>query len=99
MNDLDHRDRTAKIASLNDSFRAAMTGGRVMITAGVAALHPELRIAVLHAVRNYTAFKPANDPYGEHDFGSLSVGGHEFFWKIDYYDLTLTRHSADAADP
>ena len=57
------------------------------------------RIAVLKEVRSFSAFTSANDPYGEHDFGFLSVGGHEFFWKIDYYDPSLTRHSDDAADP
>jgi hypothetical protein len=99
MNDLDHRDRIEKIASLNDAFRAGMTGGRVIITAGVAALDADARIAVLKEVRAFTAFTSYNDPYGEHDFGSVSVGGHEFFWKIDYYDPSLTRHSDDAADP
>jgi hypothetical protein len=99
MNDLDHRDRIEKIASLNDAFRTSMTGGRVIITAGVAALDVDIRIAVLRAVRTYSAFTSANDPHGEHDFGFLSVEGHEFFWKIDYYDPSLTRHSEDAADP
>ena len=98
MKDLDHRDRSKKIASLNDAFRTTLTGGRIMITAGVAALDEPTRTAVLNEVRTYTAFTSANDPYGEHDFGSLSVGGHQFFWKIDYYDPTLTRHTDDAAD-
>jgi|SRR5262245_30226831 len=99
MNDLDHRDRIEKIASLNDAFRASMAGGRVIITAGVAALDEDARIALLKEVRTFTAFTSDNDPYGEHDFGFLPVSGHEFFWKIDYYDPSLTRHSDDAADP
>jgi hypothetical protein len=99
MNDLDHRDRIEKIASLNDAFRASLTGGRVVITVGVAALDVDVRIAVLKEVRAFTAFTSDNDPYGEHDFGFLSVDGHEFFWKIDTYDPSLTRHSDDAADP
>jgi hypothetical protein len=99
MNDLDHRDRIEKIASLNDAFRASMTGGRVIITAGVAALDEDARISVLREVRNFKAFTPDNDPYGEHDFGSVSVSGHKFFFKIDYFDPSLTRHSDDAADP
>jgi hypothetical protein len=99
MNDLDQKDRMEKIASLNDAFRASMMGGRVIITAGVAALDADARIAVLKAVRSYSAFTSTNDPYGEHDFGFLPVDEHEFFWKIDYYDPSLTRHSDDAADP
>ena len=99
MDSLARTDRVKKIAELNDAFRASMTGGRVIITAGVAALDVDARIAVLKEVRAFTAFTPANDPYGEHDFGSVSVSGHEFFWKIDYYDPSLTRHSDDATNP
>ena len=33
-----------------------------------------------------TVFVESNDPYGEHDFGSLNWEGHKIFWKIDYYD-------------
>jgi len=99
MKNFDRNSRIEKIASLNDAFRSSMTGGRVVMTAGVAALDAETCRAVLNEVRTYTAFTPANDPHGERDFGQLSVSGHEFFWKIDYYDPTLARHSDDAADP
>ena len=40
-----------------------------------------------------------NDPYGEHDFGSLRFAGETIFWKIDYYDLDITMHSPDPSDP
>ena len=75
MDSLARTDRVKKIAELNDAFRASMTGGRVIITAGVAALDVDARIAVLKEVRSFSAFTSANDPYGEHDFGScLSAG-------------------------
>ena len=99
MTNLDHRDRTEKIASLNDAFRTSFVGGRVVVTAGVAALNAQTRADVMRAVRTFTAFTPANDPHGEHDFGFVSVDEHELFWKIDYYDPSLSRHSDDAADP
>src|SRR3954471_1577166 len=99
MDSLARTDRVKKIAELNDDFRASMTGGRVIITAGVAALDADARIAILKEVRTYSAFTPDNDPYGEHDFGFFKAAKHEFFWKIDYYDPSLTRHSDDAADP
>jgi len=30
-----------------------------------------------------------NDPYGEHDFGSIKWHERKTFWKIDYYDQAL----------
>ena len=39
-----------------------------------------------------------NDPYGEHDFGSIKLEGTTFFWKIDYFDLAMSQHSVDPAN-
>ena len=50
-------------------------------------------------MRTFTDFTPDNDPYGEHDFGSFELANHKFFWKIDYYDKTMTYGSEDPADP
>jgi hypothetical protein len=47
----------------------------------------------------YDDFCHANDPHEEHDFGSFEVDGHTIFFKIDYYDSTLTVHSPDPSDP
>ena len=100
MDSLARTDRVKKIAELNDAFRSSLAGGRVVMTAGVAALwSSHARIDALRAVQAFNAFTPDNDPYGEHDFGFFKAAGHEFFWKIDYYDPSLTRHSDDAADP
>ena len=99
MDSLARTDRVKKIADLNDAFRRSLMGGRVVVTSGVAALGQRAQVEALQAVQAFNTFTPDNDPYGEHDFGSLSVRGHEFFWKIDYYDPSLTRHSDDAADP
>ncbi len=30
-----------------------------------------------------------NDPYGEHDFGSIKFQNDIYFWKIDYYDINF----------
>ena len=43
-------------------------------------------------------FCHANDPHEEHDFGSFEADGQTIFFKIDYYDKSLTYHSPDAAD-
>jgi hypothetical protein len=99
MDSLARTDRAKKIAELNDAFRSSLAGGRVLLTSGVAALCHHIRIDALRAVQAFTAFTPDNDPYGEHDFGFFKAAAHEFFWKIDYYDPSLTRHSDDAADP
>lgn len=57
-------------------------------------------IAILRSVQDITAFTQDNDPYSEHDFGSIELLGIErIFWKIDYHDLTLSGHSEDPADP
>lgn len=88
-----------RIRDLNDAFRRSFAAGKLMITAGVAALSEELRAEVLNGVRTFEAFTVENDPHGEHDFGSLEVEGKKVFWKIDYYDATMEFGSEDPADP
>ena len=93
------RPSTEKIRMLNDALRTTLQGGRVMMTAGVDALPPDILASVLSKMREFKDFSPANDPHGEHDFGSLEVNGHQVFFKIDYYDLKLEDGSEDPADP
>ena len=91
--------RTDRIRILNDAFRTSLTGGRVMITRAVAALGAEAQREILVALRRYNEFDAGNDPYGEHDFGKITVRGHEILFKIDYYDHNLVMHSPDPSDP
>jgi hypothetical protein len=91
--------RSTQIQRLNDQFRRTLSGGRVMMTAGVAALGNDENQKLWQRVRAFDEFTPDNDPHGEHDFGSFESGGRRFFWKIDYYDKTLTAGSEDPADP
>lgn len=87
------------IRTLNDAFRQSFEGGRVLLTAGLPAL-PEGKLhQVLRAVRAFGFFNTGNDPHGEHDFGVVEVAGTRCFWKIDYYNQDLDRHSPDPADP
>ena len=72
-----------KIRALNDGFRRSLSGGKVMMTAGIAALPDNAREVVLEEVRKFEAFTSDNDPHGEHDFGSFEVDGRKIFWKID----------------
>ncbi len=87
------------IADLNDQFRCTFTGGRVMLTCGVRALGEEVVADALQTVRQFSDFPAGNDPYGEHDFGSFEFQGQRLFWKIDYYDHSLTAASPDPGDP
>lgn len=88
---------TKRIRELNDQARQTLTGCRVLITPGVRAL--DATVAILGVVQQYSDFTPDNDPCGEHDFGSFQFAGETIFWKIDYYDLDLTMHSPEPADP
>ena len=101
-NDQSHKPvdaRAATIRALNDKFRQTLQGGTVLMTAGIIALDADAQAEVLAAVRAFDAFNPDNDPWGEHDFGSLDVAGERVFFKIEYYDLTKAMHSDDPADP
>jgi hypothetical protein len=88
-----------EVRRLNDQFRKTGTGGRMMVTRGIAALPLPTVTAIVAAVRDFNDFGADNDPYGEHDFGSVDVGVEQVFWKIDYYDKQLTAGSEDPADP
>jgi hypothetical protein len=91
-------DATA-IATLNDEFRRTLIGGHLMTTQGVLALGPAAVALIVAKVRQYSAFGPDNDPHGEHDFGSVEHDGTRLYWKIDYYDLSMTAGAEDPADP
>jgi hypothetical protein len=73
--------------------------GRVYQTCGIGALSPADQSAIREKVENFDAFGPDNDPYGERDFGAFDHNGQKIFWKIDYYDTTLTKGSEDPSDP
>jgi hypothetical protein len=88
--------RTERIRQLNDQCRTSLSGCRVMITQGVAAL--DQTEVVLKAVREFSNFTADNDPYGEHDFGSFVIGDNQLFWKYDYYDVDMQMASLDPAD-
>lgn len=90
---------TEKIRALNDAFRTTLTGGKVLLTAGVNALPSEVKATVIRRVRTFSEFNEENDPHGEHDFGNFSLVGQKFFFKIDYYDSNMEFGSEDPSDP
>ena len=93
------KSQSDTIRDLNDQFRRTFTGGSLMLTAGIVALGAEVQARIIAAVQAFDAFTPDNDPYGEHDFGSVEVDGEKVFFKFDYFDLTRAMHSEDPADP
>lgn len=79
-------ERATKIAALNDKFRQ-FSPFNVFMTSGVQDMPDTM--GLMQAVRDFDQFTEDNDPYGEHDFGSLDWHGEKVFWKIDYYDQAL----------
>jgi hypothetical protein len=86
----------SKIAILNDRARQSL--GNYCLTSGVQALPWPQLARLLQLVKSFSAFTPDNDPHAEHDFGEVVLDGDTYFWKIDYYDRTLTCGSPDPAD-
>jgi hypothetical protein len=93
-------DKAPEIAALNDLCRKAMgIAGRLVQTSGICALPQEDQSAIREKVESFDTFTPDNDPHGERDFGAFEHNGERIFWKIDYYDTTLTYGSEDPSDP
>jgi hypothetical protein len=92
-------ETTDRIRELNDALRRNLTGGTALITPGVAALGQEAVERIAKTIAVYDDFCHANDPHEEHDFGSFIAEGATIFFKIDYYDRSLTAHSPDPTDP
>jgi len=88
-----------RIAQLNDDFRTGGPAPRWCLTPGIEAKGTAFVFAAVAGVRTFDTFAARNDPYGEHDFGSLDVMGEQVFWKIDCYDLTLRAGSPAPEDP
>ena len=98
----DHRSgvqrHRSNIRRYNDKFRRSFNGGKILLTCGVQALDPVLVQEILLAVQQFDQFDSANDPYNEHDFGTLSLGRQRLCWKIDYYDKSMQFGSSDPSD-
>jgi Protein of unknown function (DUF3768) len=91
---------TARIAELNDLCRKAPgIAGRMFQTAGISALPEDDQSAIREKVETFNDFTSDNDPHKEHDFGAFEHKGVRIFWKIDYYDKTMTQGSEDPSDP
>ena len=93
-------NHTETIRNLNDAFRKnPHLNGHLMITHGVQALGLESVQEICRRVSEFDEFTKDNDPYQEHDFGSLEFKTAKIFWKIDYYAHDLMHGSENPADP
>jgi len=93
-------EKTKTIAELNDLCRTAMgVAGRLVQTPGIGALPLSDQSVIREKVETFDAFTEDNDPYGERDFGAFEHNGDRIFWKIDYYDRSLSMGSEDPSDP
>jgi hypothetical protein len=90
--------RTVAIRTLNDKFRENLSLGVAIITPGVAALGVEAVERIVRTIAAFDDFSADCDPPGERDFGAFDAEGQRIFFKIDYYDQTMSMHSPDAAD-
>ncbi|MBQ8436801.1 MAG: DUF3768 domain-containing protein [Alphaproteobacteria bacterium] len=91
-------NNAARIAALNDAFRANPSLETFVLTAGILTDMPQDVEAILNKVRTFKDFNENDDPYGEHDFGAFDFKGKKIFWKIDYYDRNFEFASPDAAN-
>lgn len=97
---LDEKFRQSRIRRLNDLLRHGQAErATVVLTSGVQAGGDEFVKAAVSAVTAFENFSEDNDPHGEHDFGAFEIDGEKLFFKIDYFDPDLERHSEDAANP
>jgi hypothetical protein len=79
---------TTMTKRLNDQLRREGSPelGKVVCTREVSLLPQKQMNILIHAVRTFDDFNEDNDPYDEHDYGSIVINEDTFIWKIDYYD-------------
>lgn len=91
--------RTTRIRELNDQFRADPETGKLAVSEGLMFTFGRISLPwFLHQVAHYDRFTPG-DPYAEHDNGMIECMGMTVLWEIRYADPSLTKPSADPADP
>jgi hypothetical protein len=96
--------RLETIRALNDALRVAISGGLptapaqgiFTVTPGIQGLGVLDLHCLLVGVRDYSKWEHAEC---EHDFGAVDVHGQKYFWKIDYYDLSMQFGSDDPSNP
>jgi hypothetical protein len=91
--------KTARIRARNDELRQNFAEGIAVMTPGIAALGAEAVKRIVKTIAVFDDFCHANDPHEEHDFGAFEADGHMIYFKIDYFDQSMSMHSSDPANP
>ena len=66
----------AALRARNDRFRRTLTGGSLMLSAGIIALGAANQARIIAAVRGFTGFDDdftIGDPFDDHSIGDLEV--------------------------
>ncbi|BDL41831.1 DUF3768 domain-containing protein [Methylorubrum sp. GM97] len=87
-----------RVAALNDILRRSLSGGTLVLTAGIVALGRERQQVILDTIAAFDRFDADNDPHGEHDFGALEAAGEWVMFKIDCFDRSGRFAWPDPAD-
>jgi len=96
---LETEGKKDRIRRLNDEFRKSMSGnGKVVMTSTLNALPIDEKNIILREIQAFDEFDKANDPYEEHDFGTIYHRSERIFFKIDYYDPSYMFGSEDPSD-
>jgi len=77
---------TDRIRPLHGHLRQHLTTGVAVMTPGIATLGRDAVDRIIKTIAVFDDFCPANDPHGEHDFGSFDVDGNHISFKIDLYE-------------
>jgi Protein of unknown function (DUF3768) len=92
--------RKETICRLNDALRTGhSSNGRTIMTSGIQSLGAVAVGKLVQAIVAFDQFNGDNDPYSEHNFGSIDFEGHSIHWKIDYYDRSLEYGSEYPSNP
>ena len=67
-----HPDQIAARRAANDAFRSTLTGGCLVLTAGIIALGADNQARIIEAVRRCRVFDD-DDPLDTHDIGDVMV--------------------------
>lgn len=77
---------SVEIAAMNDAARKALGVGCVFIQTPCVTMLPQEKQSFLRErVETFEDFNEGNDPWGEHDFGSIDLDDYVYFWKIEDY--------------